>query len=79
MSSIIYTRQMNFLYKHNESDIVMTAKDKLTIFRTLVLFLEHHLIHSVEDESGSLKYCVLKKNINFAINHTSGLFKEKEN
>ncbi len=32
--------------------------DKSTISRTLNLFLEHRLIHSVDDGSGSLKYGV---------------------
>lgn len=32
--------------------------DKSTIFRTLTLFLAHHLIHGVDDGSGSLKYAV---------------------
>ena len=30
--------------------------DKSTIFRTLTLFLSHHLIHGVDDGSGTLKY-----------------------
>lgn len=30
--------------------------DKSTIFRTVTLFLEHHLVHAFEDGSGSLKY-----------------------
>lgn len=30
--------------------------DKSTIFRTLTLFLSHHLIHGIDDGSGSLKY-----------------------
>lgn len=30
--------------------------DKSTIFRILTLFLNHHLIHGIEDGSGSLKY-----------------------
>ena len=32
--------------------------DKSTIFRTLSLFLSRHLIHGVDDGSGSLKYAV---------------------
>ena len=32
--------------------------DKSTIFRTLTLFLSHHLIHGVDDGSGTLKYAV---------------------
>ena len=30
--------------------------DKSTIFRTLTLFLSHHLIHGVDDGSGCLLY-----------------------
>ncbi|MBR3547327.1 MAG: transcriptional repressor [Bacteroidaceae bacterium] len=30
--------------------------DKSTIFRTLTLLLQHHLIHAIEDGSGALKY-----------------------
>ena len=33
--------------------------DKSTIFRTLTLFLSHHLIHGVDDGSGSLKYAAV--------------------
>lgn len=32
--------------------------DKSSIFRTLTLFLSHHLIHGVDDGSGSFKYAV---------------------
>lgn len=32
--------------------------DKSTLFRTLTLFSEAHLLHSVDDGSGSQKYCV---------------------
>lgn len=31
--------------------------DKSGLFRTLTLFHDHRLIHSVDDGSGSLKYC----------------------
>lgn len=30
--------------------------DKSTIFRILGLFLKHHLLHAIEDGSGSVKY-----------------------
>lgn len=41
-------------------DLVDTLEtvDKSTVSRTLALFLEHHLIHSIDDGSGSLKYAV---------------------
>lgn len=32
--------------------------DKSTLFRTLTLFAAHHLLHEVDDGSGSKKYCV---------------------
>lgn len=32
--------------------------DRSTIFRTLTLFLSHHLIHSIDDGTGSFKYAV---------------------
>lgn len=32
--------------------------DTSTIFRTLSLFSEHHLVHEVDDGSGTQKYCV---------------------
>lgn len=37
--------------------------DKSTIFRTLTLFLSHHLIHGVDDGSGTLKYAVCDESI----------------
>lgn len=32
--------------------------DKSSIFRTLTLFAQHHLLHVVEDGSGATKYCL---------------------
>lgn len=34
----------------------MVTADRSTIFRTLTLLLQHHLIHAIEDGSGALKY-----------------------
>lgn len=39
------------------TDLLVTV-DKSTISRTLALFLSHHLIHSIDDGSGALKYAV---------------------
>lgn len=47
----------------------LQSVDKSVIFRTLTLFHEHRLIHSVDDGSGSLKYCLC---------HNHGHCKEKE-
>ncbi len=32
--------------------------DKSSIFRTLALFAQHHLLHVIEDGSGATKYCL---------------------
>ena len=32
--------------------------DKSSIFRSLTLFAEHHLLHVIEDGSGATKYCL---------------------
>lgn len=34
----------------------MVTAERSTIFRALTLLLQHHLIHGIEDGSGSLKY-----------------------
>ncbi|EJW91080.1 ferric uptake regulation protein [gut metagenome] len=36
----------------------LATVDKSTIFRTLTLFLEHHIIHAVSDGSGQTKYAL---------------------
>lgn len=35
----------------------LDSVDKSSIFRTLILFAEHHVIHEMEDGSGCTKYC----------------------
>ena len=34
----------------------MVTAERSTIFRTLTLLLQHHLVHGIEDGSGALKY-----------------------
>lgn len=36
-------------------DILVTV-DKSSIFRTLEVFAKHHIVHSIDDGSGSMKY-----------------------
>lgn len=36
----------------------LESVDKSTIYRCITLFLTHHLIHAIEDGTGSLKYAV---------------------
>ena len=35
----------------------LESVDRSSIFRSLTLFAEHHLVHEIEDGSGSTKYC----------------------
>ena len=42
----------------DEKTAILDTVDKSTIFRTLTLFLSHHLIHSIDDGTGSFKYAV---------------------
>ena len=44
----------------NELDTV----DKSTIYRTITLFLAHHLVHGIDDGTGSLKYAVCSNDCN---------------
>lgn len=39
----------------------LVTVDKSTIFRTLTLFLDKHLVHSVDDGSGQAKYAVCEE------------------
>ena len=43
-----------------ELEDYMESVDKSTLFRTLTLFVAHHLLHEIEDGSGSLKYCLCR-------------------
>ena len=47
----------------NELDTV----DKSTIYRTITLFLAHHLIHGIDDGTGSLKYAVCSNDLRFVL------------
>lgn len=42
-------------------EMMLDTVDKSTIFRTITMFLSKHLIHCVDDGSGSLKYAVCSK------------------
>lgn len=49
-----FERAFSLLDLENYLDTV----DKSTVSRTINLFLDHHLIHCIDDGSGSLKYSV---------------------
>lgn len=40
----------------SDAEEALQTMDKSSIFRVLTLFLEHHIVHAIEDGSGSLKY-----------------------
>lgn len=42
----------------NDLEIGLKTVDRSTIFRTLTLLNEAHLLHEIDDGSGSQKYCV---------------------
>lgn len=41
-------------------ETLLDTVDKSTISRTITLFLSHHLIHSIDDGSGSWEVCRLR-------------------
>lgn len=43
-------------YSLRELDDALDTVDRSTIFRTLTLLLQHHLIHAIEDGTGVAKY-----------------------
>lgn len=47
-----------------ELEAALVTVDKSTIFRTITLFLAHHLIHCVDDGTGALKYAVCDADCN---------------
>lgn len=48
-------------------DNMLDTVDKSTIYRTLTLFLGHHLIHSIDDGTGAFKYAVCSDNCSCAV------------
>ena len=48
-------------------DMLETA-DKSTVSRTLSLFLSHHLVHSIDDGTGSFKYAVCSAGCSCEVN-----------
>lgn len=50
-----------------ELEVTLDTVDKSTIFRTVTLFLEHRLAHSIDDGSGTLKYAVCANSCECAV------------
>ncbi len=50
--------EVPFAFSLTDIENLIPDIDRSTIFRTLVVFEEHHLLHSIADGSGAQKYCV---------------------
>lgn len=70
MRILILKAMLEFRRAFSLSDLedVLDTVDKSTIFRTITLFLGHHLIHGIDDGSGSLKYAVCANECNCSVN-----------
>lgn len=58
---------------HDLEDFLDTV-DKSTLSRTINLFLDHHLIHCIDDGSGSLKYSVCGNDCNCSVSELHAHF-----
>lgn len=69
MRLLILDAMMQFQRAFSLSDLenYLDTADKSTIFRTITLFLAHHLIHCIDDGSGSLKYAVCSNSCNCSV------------
>ena len=67
---LILRTMMNSPFAVSLTDLseMLVTVDKSTIFRTLTLFLGQHVIHAIEDGSGSLKYEVCSSECNCTVN-----------
>lgn len=50
--------QFENTFSLTDLETVADTLDKSSIFRSLTLFAEHHLLHVIEDGSGATKYCL---------------------
>ncbi len=60
-------RQHKEAFSLQDLENELDTADKSTIYRTIVLFLSHHLIHGIDDGTGSLKYAVCADDCNCEI------------
>ena len=59
---LIYKTALRFhdTFSMSELEDALESVDKSTVFRTLLLFAARHLLHEIEDGSGSTKYCICR-------------------
>lgn len=51
-------QNMQWAFSLSNLEDKLLSIDKSTIFRTITLFLEHDMLHEIDDGSGSKKYCI---------------------
>lgn len=76
MRILILKSMLGFSRAFSLADLetVMETVDKSTIFRTIILFHEKLLIHSIDDGSGAIKYSVCNSNCSCGISDTHAHF-----
>ena len=59
---LIYKTLLRFhdTFSMAELEDALESVDKSTVFRTLSLFAAQHLLHEIEDGTGSTKYCLCR-------------------
>ncbi|PID94674.1 MAG: transcriptional repressor [Bacteroidales bacterium] len=55
-------QKINRVFSLSSLEDILKTVDKSTIFRTLTLFQQNHLIHTIDDGSGSVKYSMCGNN-----------------
>ena len=62
---LIYKTALRFhdTFSMSELEDALESVDKSTVFRTLSLFAARHLLHEIEDGSGSTKYCICRNDL----------------
>lgn len=57
---LVYKTMQGFYdtFSMGDLEMALVSVDKSTIFRTLCLFAEKHIVHEIEDGSSSTKYCL---------------------
>ena len=48
--------ELHDMFSLTDLENTLESVDKSTLFRTLSLFVQYHLVHKIEDGSGSTKY-----------------------
>jgi Fur family ferric uptake transcriptional regulator len=67
---LVLRTMLNFRQAFSLSDLetALETVDKSTVFRTITIFHQKHLIHSIDDGSGAIKYSVCNSDCMCEIN-----------